>query len=220
MLLAATVRRDGDEAVGLPEADDLVLWDTVTGAERRRPSPARDLAAGRRLAVVEALLEQGVEIVCAVPHGFCTVSHALAQAAGLRFLPVEPGTPLRLLRAHAAGLLAAAQPQLPVAWLARPATPPVAPSAASTSFPLSAAAARAVLNRLKRLEGQVRGVQRLLEARDDYDQVLTQVAALRAALNAIGVTLLAENLAACLAAGEPESHRAVEAAKRAFHQFS
>jgi CsoR family transcriptional regulator, copper-sensing transcriptional repressor len=220
MLLAATVRRDGEAIVALPEADDLVLWDTATGEEQRLPNPAGDLAAGRRLAVVEALLAQGAGAVCAVPLGFCTVSHALARAADLRFLPVEAGTPLRLLRAHAAGLLAAALPELPVSWLARPATPPADPEAAD-AFPLPDAAARAVLNRLKRLEGQARGVQRLIEGREDYEQILVQVAAMRAAINAVGVTLLAENLAACLAAAgeDGDTVAAVEAAKRAFRHL-
>ncbi len=43
----------------------------------------------------------------------------------------------------------------------------------------------AIVNRLKRIEGQVKGVQRMIEEGRDYQDVLDQVAAVRAATNAV-----------------------------------
>ncbi|HLO02705.1 MAG TPA: metal-sensitive transcriptional regulator [Symbiobacteriaceae bacterium] len=45
--------------------------------------------------------------------------------------------------------------------------------------------------RLKRIEGQARGLQRLLEEGVDCDQVVIQIAAMKAALSKVGVRLAA-----------------------------
>jgi DNA-binding FrmR family transcriptional regulator len=45
--------------------------------------------------------------------------------------------------------------------------------------------------RLKRIEGQARGLQRLLEEGAPCDQVVTQIAAMKAALAKVGVRLAA-----------------------------
>lgn len=221
MRVAATVERESRTVVGLPEADELVIWDTITGEEWRRPSLARELTSGRRLAAIEALLAEQAEVICTVPLGFCTASYAIAQARGLHFLTLEVGTPTALIEGHLAVLAMTAQAELPASWLAAPAARPVVDAPETDrALPLSDAAAQALINRLKRLEGQARGVQRLIAERRNCEQITTQLSAMRAALNAIGVTLLAENLAACLATAEPEGHRAVEVAKRAFHHLS
>ncbi|HEX5504150.1 MAG TPA: metal-sensitive transcriptional regulator [Thermomicrobiales bacterium] len=217
MRFAAAVGPDHETLATLADGVALTTWDTETGAEDSLPNPARALVGGRRLAALDALLGQGAEVVCAAPLSFCTASYAIAQAMGLRFLPLEAGTPLRVVRAHAAALVAAARPDLPPAWLASPAPPGDEPAAGLT---LSAGAVRALHNRLRRLEGQARGLQRMLDEGQSADQIMTQLAAMRAALNAIGLTLLAENLAGCLAAAQARDdatgHQAVEAAKRAF----
>ncbi|MFJ8166607.1 metal-sensitive transcriptional regulator [Streptomyces sp. NPDC096136] len=55
-----------------------------------------------------------------------------------------------------------------------------------------------VIRRLRRIEGQVRGVQRMV-AEDVYCiDVLTQVSAVNAALQSCAVTLLDEHLACCV----------------------
>ncbi|WP_405977914.1 metal-sensitive transcriptional regulator [Streptomyces sp. NBC_00158] len=55
-----------------------------------------------------------------------------------------------------------------------------------------------VIRRLRRIEGQVRGVQRMV-AEDVYCiDVLTQVSAINAALQSCAVTLLDEHLACCV----------------------
>lgn len=55
-----------------------------------------------------------------------------------------------------------------------------------------------LLNRLKRIEGQVRGIQAMLE-RDAYcTDVLTQSAAVSAAVNAFNKELLASHIKNCV----------------------
>lgn len=56
-----------------------------------------------------------------------------------------------------------------------------------------------LLRRLSRLEGQVRGVARMIE-RDEYCiDILQQTAALRAALDAISLMVMEDHVAGCLA---------------------
>lgn len=56
-----------------------------------------------------------------------------------------------------------------------------------------------VLARLKRIEGQVRGLQRLVEEDTYCIDVLTQVAAATKALQGVAVTLLDEHVRHCVA---------------------
>ena len=58
---------------------------------------------------------------------------------------------------------------------------------------------RDLMNRLKRIEGQVRGVQGMLEKDAWCADVLTQVAAVNAALNSFAKVLLAQHLHTCVA---------------------
>jgi len=217
MLLATTADTITATIAPLDGGDALVVWDIEADTETWLPHPAAGLQAGRRLAVVENMVTRHIDVVCAAPASFCTTSHAMAQALGLRFLPLETETPLRLLRASGRGLVAAAQPALAVAWLTAPAVAQQSPVASTERPALPDHVARAVINRLKRLEGQSRGVQRLIEERHDYDDILPQLAAMRAALDAVGLTLLSERLAACLAVADgPEGAQRLEAAKRSF----
>jgi DNA-binding FrmR family transcriptional regulator len=56
-----------------------------------------------------------------------------------------------------------------------------------------------LLARLRRLEGQVRGLQRMVEQDTYCIDVLTQVAAASKALQGVGVQLLEEHLRHCVA---------------------
>ncbi|CAB4886782.1 unannotated protein [freshwater metagenome] len=56
-----------------------------------------------------------------------------------------------------------------------------------------------VLARLRRIEGQVRGLQRLVDEDTYCIDVLTQVAAVSKALQGVGVLLLDEHLRHCVA---------------------
>lgn len=214
----AIATNEARTVAGLPESVEIVLWDSDRGATERLPSPARDLAAGRRLAVVDLLLRHEVDVVCVVPDSLCHLSYAIAQAGGLRFLPVEAGTPLELIAEHGAALAVAARPDLPADWIARLQPASDGDGEAAAGATLSDSTARALVNRLKRVEGQARGLSRLIEERRSVDEILIQLSAMRSALNAIGVALLAENLAASLSRGEtpPEDRQRLDAAKRAF----
>ena len=57
---------------------------------------------------------------------------------------------------------------------------------------------RALLNRLSRIEGQVRGVKKMLEDESYCTDVLTQVSAIQAALNAFSKELLANHIKSCV----------------------
>lgn len=55
-----------------------------------------------------------------------------------------------------------------------------------------------LVDRLKRIEGQIRGVIRMIEDERNCDEILTQVASLKAALNKIGVLILENHLKICV----------------------
>jgi DNA-binding FrmR family transcriptional regulator len=55
-----------------------------------------------------------------------------------------------------------------------------------------------IVNRLKRLEGQVRGLQAMIVAGQDCDDVLTQVMAARSALNQVGLRIIGHSMRACI----------------------
>lgn len=64
---------------------------------------------------------------------------------------------------------------------------------------LKPAVERRILNRLKRIEGQVRGVQRLITQHHSCDDILIQVGALKQALNGVAVELLEGHMDTCVA---------------------
>ena len=55
-----------------------------------------------------------------------------------------------------------------------------------------------LMNRLSRIEGQVRGVRKMLEDEAYCTDVLTQVTAIQAALNAFNRELLANHIKSCV----------------------
>ncbi|HET7358117.1 MAG TPA: metal-sensitive transcriptional regulator [Nocardioidaceae bacterium] len=57
---------------------------------------------------------------------------------------------------------------------------------------------QALLNRLKRVEGQVRGLQRMVEEDTYCIDILTQVSAATKALETVAVTLLDQHLRHCV----------------------
>lgn len=56
-----------------------------------------------------------------------------------------------------------------------------------------------LLRRLSRLEGQVRGVARMIEREEYCIDILQQTAALRAAVDAVSLRLMEDHVAGCLA---------------------
>ena len=59
-----------------------------------------------------------------------------------------------------------------------------------------------ILNRLKRLEGQIRGLQSMIESEQECEAVMTQVMAARSALNQVGLHIIGYKLKACMSAPE------------------
>ncbi|MFQ6082657.1 MAG: metal-sensitive transcriptional regulator [Candidatus Aminicenantia bacterium] len=55
-----------------------------------------------------------------------------------------------------------------------------------------------LINRLKRIEGQARGVVKMVEEDKSCQEILTQVASLRAAINKIGILILENHLKTCI----------------------
>ena len=55
-----------------------------------------------------------------------------------------------------------------------------------------------LMNRLKRIEGQVRGVERMLENDAYCPDILTQVSAINSALNSFNKELLASHMKSCV----------------------
>ncbi|HAA09566.1 MAG: metal-sensitive transcriptional regulator [Syntrophomonadaceae bacterium] len=60
-------------------------------------------------------------------------------------------------------------------------------------------ARRNILMRLRRIEGQVRGVQRMVEQEADCGEILTQVAAIKSAVNQVGLLVFENHAQDCLA---------------------
>lgn len=52
--------------------------------------------------------------------------------------------------------------------------------------------------RLKRIEGQVKGLQRMLDEEKCCSDILVQVAAVRAAINKVGILIFEEHSKTCL----------------------
>jgi len=55
-----------------------------------------------------------------------------------------------------------------------------------------------ILNRLNRIEGQVKGIKRMIEEEKTCADVLTQVAAVRAAINKVGGLILEKHSKECM----------------------
>lgn len=74
---------------------------------------------------------------------------------------------------------------------------------------LSAARRDEVLLRLRRIEGQVRGVQRMVEDGRDCREIVTQVAAIKSALASVNSQVLQCYASNCLGDTEQPSDRTI-----------
>jgi DNA-binding FrmR family transcriptional regulator len=79
------------------------------------------------------------------------------------------------------------------------------------------------LKRLRRIEGQIRGLQRLIESDTYCIDVLTQISACTSALQSVAVGLLDEHLHHCVtdavAGGAPDASDKVAEATRAIERL-
>jgi DNA-binding FrmR family transcriptional regulator len=63
--------------------------------------------------------------------------------------------------------------------------------------------------RLNRIAGQVAGIQKMVEADRYCVDILNQVAAVRAALDQLGVRMLTGHLESCVLGSDPADHQAL-----------
>lgn len=79
------------------------------------------------------------------------------------------------------------------------------------------------LNRLRRIEGQVRGIQRMIEQDEYCIDVLTQISSVTAALEGVAIGLVDEHLRRCVmtaaAAGDGERDVKLAEAVRAVERL-
>ena len=81
----------------------------------------------------------------------------------------------------------------------------------------------ALLNRLRRLEGQVRGLQRMLEDDRCCEDLITQVMAARSGIDQVGLLVLDQHLERCVLDGanlDEERRSELHAALRMWLRFS
>ena len=62
-----------------------------------------------------------------------------------------------------------------------------------------------VLVRLKKIEGQVKGLHRMVEEGRRCHELVTQVMAVRSALDRVGVTIVADYMQDCLSSDQPSA---------------
>jgi DNA-binding FrmR family transcriptional regulator len=79
-----------------------------------------------------------------------------------------------------------------------------------------------ILNRLRRLEGQIRGLQTMIEAGQDCDAVLTQVMAAKSALNQVGLHVVGHAMKHCMIDDDPSITRdeVIDEAIKVFLKYS
>ena len=78
-----------------------------------------------------------------------------------------------------------------------------------------------VLNRLARIEGHVRAIKRMVEEDTSCPDVLTQIAAVRSALNSVGRVILEDHLQSCMvdAVEKDDYQRALKELKNSLDKF-
>ncbi|MGY6502378.1 MAG: metal-sensitive transcriptional regulator [Acidimicrobiales bacterium] len=64
--------------------------------------------------------------------------------------------------------------------------------------------------RLRRLEGQIRGIQKMLDEGQECEAVVTQLAAAKAALDRVGYRLVAAGMRHCVIDGADEDTESLE----------
>ncbi|SHG80913.1 DNA-binding transcriptional regulator, FrmR family [Thermosyntropha lipolytica DSM 11003] len=64
-----------------------------------------------------------------------------------------------------------------------------------------------LLTRLRKIEGQVRGVQRMVEAGDDCGEILNQIAAIKSALSSVGLLIFENHAYECICRAIEEENK-------------
>jgi len=63
-----------------------------------------------------------------------------------------------------------------------------------------------IVTRLRRVEGQIRGLQRMVSEQQDCEAIVTQLMAARAALDKVGVFIVTDHLEQCLTGPQPQQN--------------
>jgi DNA-binding FrmR family transcriptional regulator len=80
---------------------------------------------------------------------------------------------------------------------------------------------RRIVNRLKRLEGQIRGLQSMIESGQECEAVLTQIMAAKSALNQVGLHIVGYSMKTCLVDTEnKEPDELIDEAIAVFMKYS
>jgi CsoR family transcriptional regulator, copper-sensing transcriptional repressor len=79
-----------------------------------------------------------------------------------------------------------------------------------------------IINRLRRLEGQIRGLQSMIETGQDCTAVLTQVMAAKSALNQVGIHMVGHAMKHCMIPDDPSITRdeVIDEAIKVFLKYS
>jgi CsoR family transcriptional regulator, copper-sensing transcriptional repressor len=79
-----------------------------------------------------------------------------------------------------------------------------------------------IINRLRRLEGQIRGLQAMIDTGQDCTAVLTQVMAAKSALNQVGIHMVGHAMKHCMIADDPSITRdqVIDEAIKVFLKYS
>lgn len=78
-----------------------------------------------------------------------------------------------------------------------------------------------ILKRLRRIEGQVKGIQKMVEEEKYCTDILTQVAAVRAAINGVGRLILEKHSMTCIenAATQEDREKAISELSKTMKSF-
>jgi CsoR family transcriptional regulator, copper-sensing transcriptional repressor len=79
-----------------------------------------------------------------------------------------------------------------------------------------------IINRLRRLEGQIRGLQTMIEADQECTDILTQVMAAKSALNQVGLHVVGHAMKHCMISDDPVVTRddVIDEAIKVFLKYS
>ncbi|MFD4706450.1 metal-sensitive transcriptional regulator [Gottfriedia sp. NPDC058432] len=74
-------------------------------------------------------------------------------------------------------------------------------------------------NRIKRIEGQIRGILRMIEENKDCNEVVTQLSAVRSAVDRTVGVLVSSNLVECMLVAEKNGVKTKEVIKDAVNML-
>ena len=72
-----------------------------------------------------------------------------------------------------------------------------------------------IINRLKKIEGQVRGLEKKVEGGRECEAILIQLAAVRSAIESVGALILKNYMTLCFRADETDDRNNIDSLARA-----